>query len=313
MSENDLLNAYIQYNPNELAKSDEEDKEKADIEASTFWKPDDGENVIRILPPPVAWVEWFKAHGKTPSPFFSVWKHYWERPDTEEKSYVSTPCPSKMLGLGCEACSDMTALANSTDQLDKAMAKKMEPKHRCMVNVIDRNSISAKPLLWEISYPGHGWNGKTMYEKLKSLEKGRNAVDLVHPITGCDIVVTKTVDPKLDKRMGTSYKVEADRNTRSLNEDSSIALMWINSQSDVREYVECPNAAQMHAILSGVAMSPAMLNLDGTLKEGDGDQEVRALPAPTHVVQAIPAQAEPTETAGDFIASTESNDDDLPF
>lgn len=310
MPEENALQPYLDYDLDAAEGAASEAKETAAAEASVFFTVDGGENVIRIIPPAMAWQQWFADNGKKPDPFFVLWKHFYERPDDPGK-YVSVPCPRKMKGEPCPICAQVAHLKASKDALDQEIADDMEAKHKAIVNVVDRDNEKVGPLIWELSYPYGKWKGKSMYEKVRSIMVGRARRNLVTPgPDGFDLIIQK----EGSGRQGTSYTFGADINASPLAKDPEAALGWINGQHDLREYVLVPTPEQMEAILRGDAMSPIMLNLDGTQKAlpgADGDAQPRSS------ARRKPAAAEPApeDTAGDYVDTTASagDEDELQF
>ena len=69
------LQPYLDYDLDVAAEAAEQAKETAAAEASVFFTVSQGENVVRILPPPMAWQQWFADNGAKPEPFFVLWKY----------------------------------------------------------------------------------------------------------------------------------------------------------------------------------------------------------------------------------------------
>jgi len=307
------LQPYLDYDLDVAAEAAEQAKETAAAEASVFFTVSQGENVVRILPPPMAWQQWFADNGAKPEPFFVLWKHFYERPD-DPGQYVSVPCPRKMKGEPCPICAEAARLKASQDALDQELAKDMEAKHRVLMNVINRDHEAAGPLIYEVSYPYGKWKGKSQYEKIRGLMVGRARRNLVTPgPNGFDLIITK----EGSGRQGTSYAFQADIRPTPLAEDPQVALAWINGQHDLREYVKVPTPAQMAAILRGDAMSPVMLNPDGTEKDGGtravGDGTAGSAPRRE---RRQPAREPQGPSAGDYVDTTaveRDEEDELQF
>lgn len=309
MGNNDeALVPYLDYDLTTAAEEGEQQAKQAEDEAKIFWKPRDGENVIRIVPPPMDWQAWYAEHGLKPTPFFLVWKHFFERPE-KPGAWVSTPCPHKMGGLStCPLCHEAARLRATGDEVDDELGWDMTAKHKALVNVIDRDDEESGPLVWEISAPIGRWKGRTMYEKIRALMTGRNAANIVTPTAkGFDVVVTKTGKG----RTGTSYTVEALRSPNALSEDAEQAIGWINSQHDLRQFIIPPTPEQMQAIIEGKAMGPrqaqASVSQASPGQTGGGQGS-----APSRSRRSLPA-APPEETAGDFIEGEIVDDDELTF
>lgn len=293
------LQAYIEFDLDDAQQTLNEEKEQAEAEASIYLSPRDGETLLRIIPPPLSWMEWFTQQQKKPDPFFVLWKHFYERID-EPGQYVSVPCPAKMANMPCEICVEAARLKSSQDPVDNDLGEDMEAKHRFLMNVIDRDNEMAGPMIYEGSYPYRRWKGKSAYEKIRSLMTGRARVNLVTPSAeGYDLLIKK----EGKGRKNTSYSFTADRTPRPLSSDPAQALEWINGQHDLRMFVLPPNPTQLAAILSGEAMNLQALE----------NPQRRALPrgqtsgggrAQTRVKQ---------ETAQDYLPDSTADEDMLQF
>jgi hypothetical protein len=313
MTNGNELQNYLDYDLDEGAQATDQERSKADSSASIFFSPSSGENVLRILPPPMAWSSWYQEQNKKPDPFFILWKHFYERPD-DPGQYISVPCPKKNAGKPCPICDEVAKLKGSQDPLDRELADDMEAKHRFLVNVINRDNEDAGALIYEGSYPFRRWKGKSAYEKIRALMVGRARVNLVTPgPTGYDLIIKK----EGKGRQGTSYTFQSDRDPSPLNADPALAMTWINDQHDLREYVALPTPNQMAAVILGEAMSPMMLNPDGSKKElgdGGGNSGQRGTSGGGRAPSRRGASHPPEESAGDFIdAAVVSDDDELVF
>lgn len=303
-----LLDSYINYDLDEHEQAREEAKEKAATESSNRFKTQSGENVLRLLPTPTAWVPWFKAQGIAPNPFLIGWFHFWERHD-KPGHYIAFPCPQEMASKPCLACEEARKLNASQHDLERKMAEDMQPKHKAICNVIDRDNEDRGPLILEVSYPYRKHKGKTQWEKINAIMTGaRTRTNLIDPVNGYDFVIKKD-----GEGLDTTYTCSPVRRESPLNDDDEVAIGWIDSQPDIREYVELPTMAQMAAILAGSAMSPRELNADGSKKFGEGG-EVNMLPTQTQAQPAISAPAASTrdviETADDYIGADSGVEED---
>jgi hypothetical protein len=99
--------------------------------AMLYWKPKNGENKVRILPP---WTDQganaFQFHRET-------WIHWNVGPDGHT---VNVVCPAKTEGaadLRCPVCDERNRLMASDDITDKELGKQLRPKLNCFSNVID--------------------------------------------------------------------------------------------------------------------------------------------------------------------------------
>jgi hypothetical protein len=254
--------SYIEFDINEVEKNLEQ--EKIDSDTSLFFSAPMGESQVRVIPPLAAWAPKFAAIDKKPDPFFVFWKHFFARPD-DPQSYVSVPCPKKNVGQRCAICDEVDRLAETGDVTDYELSQDMQAKRRFLVNVIDRDREALGPMIYEASYPWRKWNGKSVYEKIQALMTGRARVNLVTPSPqGFDLLIKR----EGKGRTGTNYSFQAARNPSPLSEDPEQMLNWIQNQHDLWEHIAIPTEAQVRAVMEGKAMSPNMLNPDGSLKGG---------------------------------------------
>jgi hypothetical protein len=292
---------YLDYDLDTAKEETAAQQSAAENESQTFFKAKDGENILRVIPPPMSWLEWFKLRGKKPSPFFLFFKHFYDQASVGAgEGWVSLACPHRNAKEGalfhgdewadypCPHCIESKRLRDTGDSLDDDLGFEISARHKCLVNVIDRNNEAAGPLVWEVSAPTGRWKGKTMYERVRALMEGRTARNVVTPTAaGFDIVLTKTGRG----RRGTSYRVEADVNPSPLHADPDTALRWINGQHDLRRFIIPPTREQMVTLAGGDSST------------GRVEQPVRGRPA-------IEAQ----QTAQDVIdAEVVTDDDKLEF
>ena len=227
------LTPWIDYDLATAAEIVDEEKRKAAAADVQWLKIQPGEAVVRILPPKAAWLEWYQERGVKPDPFFPYWKHFYERPD-EPGVWVSVVCPRRMEGKECPVCKVVAQLRASGSDVDKDLAYTMDARHRCLVNVIDRDDESAGPKVWDMSYPYSKWTGRSMYEKVRALMVGRAARNIVTPTAkGYDIVITR----EGSGMKGTTYTFQVDVDPRPLHTDMEVMKAWIEGQPDLPSMV----------------------------------------------------------------------------
>lgn len=251
------LTPWIDYDISTAAEIVEEEKRKAAESDVSFVKFRPGENVFRILPPKAAWLDYYNERGMKPDPFFPYWKHFYERPD-EPGTWVSFVCPRRMEGRECPVCKIVAQLRATGDTLDNDTAFQMDAKHRCYVNVIDRDDEAAGPKVMDISYPYSKWTGRSMYEKIRALMVGRAARNIVTPTAkGFDIIITK----EGSGRMNTTYTVQADVEPRPLHDDMETMSSWIESQPDLPKLVQPLDIEQLYERI-GTSPTPRVRHAD---------------------------------------------------
>ncbi len=223
--------SYISFSTDDVlqgAKDSQDRSEKERVAGETNYLPKfkEGETVLRIVPPPAEWLEWFQAQGVRPTPFFPTWKHFFQ---SSGDGWVNLRCPSKIAGGVCPVCSESKRLYNAGDD---NLGKKLRAKRIAYVNVIDRDNEELGPQVWEMSYPSGEWKGYTMYERVAGLMQGRAARNLIDPVAGFDLIVTRKGTGFKDTR----YTVQADLEARPLGNDTQIQL-FVEQQADLRTFV----------------------------------------------------------------------------
>ena len=108
-----------------------------------FWKPSDGENVIRILP----------------SPDGDPFKHFHFHYNVGEKAGFL--CPKKNFGDDCPVCDFVSKLYNDGDDESRQLARKLVAKSRFFSPVVVRGEDNEGAKVWGYS--------KTVYENLLQL------------------------------------------------------------------------------------------------------------------------------------------------
>lgn len=130
---------------------------------SNFWRPNDGEQTIRIVP------------TKDGDPFKDFWFHY----DIGENSGFL--CPKKNFGDDCAACSFASTLFKEGTDDSVIMAKKLLPRQRFFSPVLVRGEEKEGVRIW-----GYG---KMAYESLLNLVLNPEYGDITDIEEGTDLVL----------------------------------------------------------------------------------------------------------------------------
>lgn len=125
-----------------------------------FWRPQEGENNIRIVP---------TADG---DPFKERFFHY----NVGEQSFL---CPKRNYGDDCPVCNLANELWNDGTEDSKAMAKQMFAKQRFFSPVLVRGEESEGVKVW-----GYG---KLAYQKLLGIVLDPDYGDITDPDDGNDL------------------------------------------------------------------------------------------------------------------------------
>ena len=133
---------------------------KGDGKKNNFWRPQDGENNIRIVP---------TADG---DPFKEKYFHY----GVGEQSFL---CPKRNFGDSCPVCDFGNKLWNEGTEESKQLAKGMFAKQRFFSPVLVRGEESEGIKVW-----GYG---KLAYQKLLGIVLDPDYGDITDPEDGNDL------------------------------------------------------------------------------------------------------------------------------
>ena len=165
---------------------------------SDFWRPQDGENVIRILPSP------------DEDPFKEHHFHY------NLGNNSGFLCPKRNFGDDCPVCNFATKLFNEGSQESIQQAKSLFARQRFFSPVLVRGQESEGVKVW-----GYG---KTVYETLLSLVLNPDYGDITGPGEGTDLVLSYGKAPGM---MYPQTKVQPRRKSSPLCEDGDEACQEI--------------------------------------------------------------------------------------
>tara|TARA_B100000963_G_scaffold360512_1_gene391671 strand:- start:258 stop:1019 length:762 start_codon:yes stop_codon:yes gene_type:complete len=133
---------------------------KGDSKKNNFWRPQEGENNIRIVP---------TADG---DPFKEKFFHY----GVGEQSFL---CPKRNFGDACPVCDFANQLWNENTEESKQLAKGMFAKQRFFSPVLVRGEESEGVKVW-----GYG---KLAYQKLLGIVLDPDYGDITDPEDGNDL------------------------------------------------------------------------------------------------------------------------------
>jgi hypothetical protein len=159
------------------ADQDKLQKKLAEIGQGDFFKPKEGENRVRILPP------W----NKNGLWFQEATLHYGL--NNEKGQERGFPC-LKQFGKDCPICEKIEELKEGGSE-DKKMAERIGTRTKFYANVLDRKTNAV--LIW-------GFSRKTLGILLGYDSDKEDYGDITNPETGFDIVIDRTGTGKLDTR-----------------------------------------------------------------------------------------------------------------
>lgn len=183
---------------------------------SQFLKLAVGNNVVRLLPPPL---------GRN-TPFVVVWQHFIKLPGATAP--VVFNCPRMMARKTCPACAKAEKLGNSRNSADRDAAREFWATKRIFASVIDRTDEEAGPKILGF--------GKSIYEALLALRTDSTAGgDYTNPLKGFDINIKRT-----GTGLETRYDVLSARRNSALGD-----MEWIGMAPDLRELARVPTADEI--------------------------------------------------------------------
>jgi hypothetical protein len=185
-----------------------------------FWKPSEGENVVRILP------------TKDGDPF----KHFHFHYNVGEKTGFL--CPKKNFGDECPVCDFVSKLYNDGDDDSVQMARKLVAKSRFFSPVVVRGEDAEGVKVWGYS--------KTVYEGLLQLVLNPDYGDITDPHNGTDLVLTYGKAPGA---MYPSTNITARRKTTAISADSDQMSEYLDSEPDFDNLFEVKSKEDVTAIL----------------------------------------------------------------
>lgn len=246
-------------------------EEEANVTSfESFWlKLPSGSTILRVLPAPVAWADWYKARGLPVSPFLGFWEHFYQDPDTQQ--WINFVCPKRTTvpgqkGHQCPTCAKEYRLRTDGEgALDEELAKTIKAKYKIGCNVYVRSAEDPKfkevgtvagfkmsalspQHRKKIREEGGQLTTRTLFEKLEAAfvarpgKKGKNIVD--PSSKGYDIIVTKSGEGK----NGTTYTVDVCDDPCPLHEDAAKMSEILGSQKDIRQHVQPATPAEMEAL-----------------------------------------------------------------
>lgn len=167
-----------------------------------MFKPNDGDNTIRILPP--TW-EKPKHYG------LDIYVHYGVGPDRQ--SYL---CLHKMKGEACPICEERQIALNEGDD---AYAKQIEPKRRVLVYLIDRDHEKEGLQAWAMP-----WTVDRDLCTVSVDKKSGEVLPIDHPDEGFDVMFEKKGQKDRTEYIG----MQIARRDSRLGDDA-----WLNAAMEL--------------------------------------------------------------------------------
>lgn len=187
-----------------------------DSQGRSFWKPEDGRNRIRILPPKGDDGEFSKEVSR----HFNVAKFPMNcRKDLDKK---------------CPICDAVASLFATKDPGDMELAKKIRAKKQWVMNIVDVKNSDKKPLVF--------WSGPMIYDQILSYFADDEWGDISDPKKGYDLIIEKT-----GEGLDTDYKLRTAKDSTELEDSKKLT----KASSDLNDLVEYPSEKEMENALNG--------------------------------------------------------------
>jgi len=201
-----------------------------------FWKPSEGENVIRILPSPDG------------DPFKHFHFHY------NLGSNAGILCPKKNFGEDCPVCDFVSKLYNDADDESREMARKLVAKSRFFSTILVRGEEDDGPKIWGYS--------KTVYENLLQLVLNPDYGDITDAESGTDLVLVYGKSPGA---MYPSTNITARRKSSRLVSDEDRMAELIEETVDYDKLFETKSSQDIAAMLDKFLLGDEGDDSDGVV------------------------------------------------
>ena len=170
-------------------------KQQIDDARGLYWKPQKGENYVRVLP---------SYEGPNMDFHIEVPVHYRVGPNRRTVTCLA------FWGDVCPVCQRAERLEESTSVDDQNLASSMMPKMRILTNVLPNNDPEGTVKIWSVS--------PNVFSDLLSYYTGTGWGDFTHPKTGYNFTVTlKDTGRKMpDGNMVSETEIRGDRESTVL-------------------------------------------------------------------------------------------------
>jgi len=226
----------VRYGSYTLEAATEDDAKVKAASGNSFMELIEGENVVRILPPP---------EGAT-SPFRVTSMHYIDPIPGSDRKIVFA-CP-RVEGVGiCPACAKAEELGRSPDPGQRERAKDLAHSLRIYANVLDRSQPDVGPKVLGF--------GKQIQMQLRAIRASpRLGGDFTDPTSkGFDIIITRTGTGRQD----TKYNVAADRQCSPLADSDEGIVAILDLRHDLNALVDTVPPEELVAYFNSARSSLA--------------------------------------------------------
>lgn len=196
------------------------DYDKYINESVKMFKPADGTNIVRILPPTWDGAEHFGL---------DIYVHFGIGSDNQ--AYL---CLDKMKGEPCPICEELQRVKSEGG--DEEYEKQLYPTKRVMVAIIDRDKEKEGPVVWPMSWTMDRDIGKLMIDK-----RSGEIYAIDHPEEGFDVEFDKE-----GKGLKTKYSgLAIARKPSELGNDKWLQFMVDNPLPDLLQYYSYDHIAKV--------------------------------------------------------------------
>jgi len=192
--------------------------------SNNFWKPDPGNQVVRIVP---------YKHNKD-NPFIELYFHYNLGNNKTYMSPVSFGRPDPVE----EFANKLKSTGNKDEWIQ---GKRLEPKMRTFVPVVVRGREDEGVKFWGF--------GKTVYQELLSVIADPDYGDITDPVNGRDIGIERQTPAEAGNQYGkTTVRVKPNQTT--ITDNDTLLKSIFEDQPDLTELYTEPSYDDLKEALS---------------------------------------------------------------
>lgn len=147
----------------------DEDEKNLPSGGGNYFKPKEGKNVIRFLPPPP---------GKKPT---MIYHRHWFQMGGERKAII---CTKHQYNQQCPVCDQGARLRSSGNKMDLRKARAYQPQSHVYVNIVDMQNPEKGVQLWQMP-PG-------VYKGIRAALDMAGVKSFADPVKGFNILFKRT-------------------------------------------------------------------------------------------------------------------------
>ena len=230
----------------------------------SFWKPQPGKQVVRIVP---------YKHNKD-NPFIELFFHYSLGDNKTYLSPVSFGRPDPVQ----EFADKLKSTGNKDEWIQ---GKRLEPKMRTFAPVIVRGQENEGVKFWGF--------GKTVYQELLSVIADPDYGDITDSMAGRDIMIERQTPAEAGNQYGKTT-VRVKPNQTAMTDDGTLMESLLNNQSDLTELYTEPSYDDLKEALQNY-LNP---NDEDSTTTTTTSNNVAASTTPTSNTTTTPASTEKT-------------------